>query len=285
VRAEATTRAYTDSVGRTVQVAFPPQRIVSLAPSVTEMLFGVGVEDQLIAVTDFCDYPEGARHKPKVGSMYHPNIERIVALQPDLVITAVGASRKETVLRLEALGLPIYVLNPKTMAEIFASITRVGELVARTETAQRIVSNLTERLAAVQRRLSDRRPVRTLYVLWYQPLITVGQGSFLHELITLAGGENLSKDAMLDYPTYSLEEVIAADPEVIVLNSDSAPLLRLLSQSPQRWAQVAAVRQQRLYVVDTGLLNRPGPRSVEAVELLARFFHAEAFIPHTPERR
>jgi iron complex transport system substrate-binding protein len=210
--------------------------------------------------------------------MYQPNIEQIVGLQPDLVLTAVGASKKETVLRLERLGVPVYVLNPRNMAEIFAAIGLVGAVADREDAAHALVRKLQDRLATVRRVLFGRRPVRTLYVLWYHPLITIGAGSFLHEIITLAGGENLSKDALLDYPTYSLEQVITAAPEVIMLTTDSAPFQHLVLDQSQRWSHLPAVRHRRVYVVDTGLLNRPSPRSVEAVEVLARLLHPEVFV-------
>jgi len=281
----ASTRTFVDSVGRAVAVSAPLKRLVSLAPSVTEILFALDLDEHIVAVTDFCDYPAAATGKTKVGTMYQPNIEQIVGLQPDLVVTAVGASKKETVLRLERLGVPVYVLNPRNMAEIFSAIALVGVVVDREDAAHALVRTLQDRLAAVRAALSGRRPVRTLYVLWYQPLITVGAGSFLHEIITLAGGENLSRAAPLDYPIYSLEEVIAAAPEVIVLNTNSAPFQRLVMEQPQRWSHLPAVRDGRLYVIDAGLLNRPSPRSVEAVEVLARLLHPEVSALDPQHRR
>jgi iron complex transport system substrate-binding protein len=273
----ATPHTFIDDVGRAVTVHTPLRRIISLAPSVTEILLALHMDEHVVAVTDFCDFPEEATRKPKVGAMYQPSIERIVALQPDLVITAVGASKKETVLRLEGLAVPVYVLNPTSVAEIFAAIERVGALGSREQAAAKVVADLRQRLAAVTTRLVGQRPIRTLYVLWYQPLVSVGRGSFLHEVITLAGGENLAQDAPQAYPTYSLEQVIAAAPEVIILSSDSAPLQQLMGEQPERWTGLPAMREGRIYVVDTGLLNRPSPRSVEAVETLARYFHPEAF--------
>jgi iron complex transport system substrate-binding protein len=281
----AETRTFVDSVGRPVIVPAPLKRLISLAPSVTEILFALDLDEQIIAVTDFCDYPAEALGKTKVGTMYQPNIEQIVSLQPDLVITAVGASKKETVLHLERLAVPVYVLNPRNMDEIFTAITLMGAVVDREDAAHDLVRKLQARLITVQGALFGRRPVRTLYLLWYQPLMTVGSGSFLHEIITRAGGENLSKDALLDYPTYSLEQVITAAPEVIVLNTDSAPFQRLVAEQPQRWSHLPAVRNGRLYVIDTGLLNRPSPRSVEAVEVLARLLHPEVFASAPQHRR
>jgi iron complex transport system substrate-binding protein len=281
----ATGRTVVDSVGRAVEVPTSLQRIISLAPSVTEILFALEVDEQLVAVTDFCDYQPAATRKLKVGGMYHPNLEQIIGLRPDVVITAVGASQKDTVLRLEKLGVPVYVLNPKSMDDILASILRVAELVSREREAQRFVGDLRHRLFAIERRLSGQRPVRALYLLWYQPLMTVGPGSFLHEIMTLAGGDNLAKDAVLSYPTYSLEQVLTAAPEVIVLNSDSAPFLHLIAEQPQRWSHLPAVRNGRIHVVETGLMNRPSPRSVDAVELLARFLHPKVFAHEPLERR
>jgi iron complex transport system substrate-binding protein len=278
-------RAFVDDVGRSVSVPTPLRRIISLAPSVTEILFALEVDEQVVAVTEFCDFPEEATRKVKVGAMYQPNIEQIVSLRPDLVITAVGASQKETVLRLERLGVPVYVLNPTRMVEIFAAIQRVGALVSREEAAARLVAGLEQRLTALRQWLAGHRPVRTLYLLWYQPLMTVGYGSFLHEIITLAGGDNLAKDAALAYPTLSLEQVIAAAPEVIILNSDSAPFQHMIAEQHRRWSHIPAVRDSRVHVVDTGLLNRPSPRSVQAVEILARYFHPTVFARDHQERR
>jgi iron complex transport system substrate-binding protein len=171
------------------------------------------------------------------------------------------------------------------MDDIPASILRVGELVSREQEAQRIAGALRDRLSAVEQRLAGQRLVRALYLLWYHPLMTVWRGSFLHEIITLAGGDKLAKDARFSYPTYSLEQVIAAAPEAIVLNSDAAPFMQLIAEQPQPWSDLPAVRDRRIRVVETGLMNRPSPRSVDAVELLARFFHPNVFARDPPERR
>ncbi len=263
----------TDGVGRRVKVPAAPKRIVSLAPNTTEILFALGLGDKVVGVTDFCDYPPEAKQKTKVGGMVNPSLEAISFLRPDLVLATVAGNRPETVARLERLGIPVFVVNPEDLQGVFSSIEQVGRATGRREVARVLVQRLRERVEQVTRRVAGLKRPRVLYVLWSDPLIVPGKGTFLDDLIRWAGGESISTGALTPYPLFSLEEVVARAPEVIIVSKghgqDDQTLLRRWRDLPT----LPAVKAGRLYTIDGDLLNRPGPRIVDGLEALARILH------------
>jgi len=263
----------TDGVGRRVKVPAAPKRIVSLAPNTTEILFALGLGDKVVGVTNFCDYPPEAKQKTKVGGMVNPSLEAISFLRPDLVLATVAGNRPETVTRLEKLGIPVFVVNPKDLQGVLSSIEQVGQVTGRREAATLLVQRLRERVKQVMRRVAGLKRPRVLYVLWSDPLIVPGKGTFLDDLIQRAGGESISTGASIPYPLFSLEEVVARAPEVIIVSKghgqDDQTLLRRWRDLPT----LPAVKAGRLYTIDGDLLNRPGPRIVDGLEALARILH------------
>jgi iron complex transport system substrate-binding protein len=282
----------TDSTGRAMTLPAPPRRIVSLVPSVSETLFAIGAHDVLVGVTDFCDYPPGARLKPSVGGMLAPNLETIAGLRPDLVVATTGGNRQETVDQLSRMGIAIYLVNPTTLDDVMLMLGRLAELTGRTEAGGALTAALRSRVDGVAARVAALRPPRVLYVLWADPLIVPGRGALVSELIRLAGGDSISAGLPQDYPRYSIEAAVVRAPEVILLARHGAvqgPHSRELrgqgaAEPPvsramwERLSTLPAVRAGRLHAVDGDLVHRYGPRVVEGLELLARLIHPDAFV-------
>jgi cobalamin transport system substrate-binding protein len=267
----------TDQTGRVLTLPAPPRRIVSLVPSVTEMLFAVGAQDVLVGVTDFCDYPAVARAKPSVGGMLAPSLETIVALKPDLVMATTAGNRQETFAQLERLGIPVYLVNPARVADVFDLVSRLGALTGHDGDAARLVAALETRIKVVTARVGSLRRPRVLYVVWPEPLIVPGRGALVSELLALAGADSVTADAGEAYPRYSLEAAVARSPEIIILVTHSSGLGPLAREKWQRFSGLPAVKAGRLYTADGDLLHRYGPRLVDGLEWLARLLHPDAF--------
>lgn len=269
-----------DMLGRDVTLPAPPERIVSLVPSVTEVIYALGGERRLVGRTDYCDFPPTARAKPSVGGMVNPSLETIVTLRPDLVIATDEGSREETLHQLRRLGIPTYLVHANRIAEMLDLIARLGELTGRPAAVPPLTDRITRRIEAVRRAVAPHPRVRVLYVLWPDPLIVPGRASMLTELIDLAGGESITARAGNAYPRFSLEAAVARAPEVIILADHSTGGSTAGRPSPEKWRRltsVPAVRAGRLHSVDLSVLHRYGPRVPDGLETLARIIHPEAF--------
>ena len=267
----------TDQTGRRLTLAAPPHRIVSLVPSVTEVLFAIGAQDLLAGVTDFCDYPPAARGKPSVGGMVAPSLETIVTLKPDLVVATTSGNREETFVQIERLKIPIYLVNPERAADVLDLISRLGALTDHDGAAARLVASLDRRIKAVAARVAPLPRPRVLYVLWPDPLIVPGRGSLVSELLRLAGADSVTADAPDAYPRYSLEAAVARAPDVIILASHGSGQGLMVREKWEQFSRLPAVKAGRLYTADGNLLHRYGPRMVDGLERLARLIHPEAF--------
>lgn len=271
--AHVSSRSFVDDAGRKIYLAKTPARIVSLAPSVTEMLFAIGAADQIAGVTQFCNYPPEALKKPKVGYA-NPNLESLVALQPDLVVGPIEFLKPDLVLKLEQLKIPVFALSEKNVEDIFIHIQTLGRMLDRSTTANAVAMDLRQQVAQIKQRTERFSPVRVLYVLNSEPLITVGPGSFIDQLIVLAGGANVAAKSGTPYPRLSMETVLQDDPEVLVFPvGESEGISDSEQQSWRQWSTITAVKQGRLHQIPADLLNRPGPRVVRALELLADILH------------
>ncbi len=266
-------KAYVDDAGRRMYFAKPPSRIVSLAPSITEMLFSMEAGEQLVGVTDFCDYPPEALKKPKVGYS-NPNLESLVALQPDLVIAPNDFLKPDVIVKLEQLKIPVFILADQNVEGIFVHIQTLGRIVGRSSKADTIAMQLRQQVAVIQRRIQGSVPVRMLYVLNSQPLITVGPGSFIDQLIRMAGGTNVAAKSATPYPRLSMEAVLQEDPEVLVFPVGKAEGISESEQQTWRqWTTMTAVKQSRLHQISADWLNRPGPRIARGLDALAEILH------------
>jgi iron complex transport system substrate-binding protein len=268
--APATAAEFEDEIGRRVMIRPDPRRLVSLAPSVTETLFELGLNDRIVGVTSFCDYPPEAADKEKVGDTMRPSIERIIALKPDLVIASTSSQLEQFVKNLDELGVPIYVSNPRNVEGVLNSISRIGQITGAQQRAEELVRILRGRIDAVRERVGSRERPRVLLLLGTEPLITAGKSSFITDLISLAGGNSISADEENEYPQFSLETAIASQPQVIFLQSGENDL-------PDRLKQTPAARNGRIFHLDDDLLLRPGPRMIEGLEEAAKRIHPEAF--------
>jgi iron complex transport system substrate-binding protein len=269
----------TDQAGRSLTLPAPPRRIVSLVPSVTEVLFAIGAQDLLVGVTDFCDYPAAARAKPSVGGMLAPSLETVVRLRPDVVVATPAGNREETFDQIERLRIPVYVANPERVADVLDLITRLGGLTGHEGEAARLVASLDARVKAVAAGIDGRPRPRVLYVLWPDPLIVPGRGSLVGELVALAGGDSVTADRNEAYPRLSLEIAVARAPDVIILASHGSGQGQMVREKWQRFTSLPAVKAGRLYTVDGNLLHRYGPRVVDGLELLARILHPGVLTP------
>jgi len=263
-------RLVSDDLGRKVRVTESPRRLISLAPSVTEILFALGLGDRVVGVTTYCDYPVEAQAIEKVGDTQKPNLEKIVSLKPDLVVISTASQLEEFVGNLERLGVPVYVNNPTDLGSLLDSIQRIADVAGVSESGHALVTDLHSRINEVHSRVAGLTRPRVLLVLGSEPLITAGGGTFISDLITEAGGESISADQKTDYPLFSLETALARRPEVIFLQAGGERLPNQLSDSP-------AVRAGRVYQLEDAILLRPGPRIVNGLEQVARKLHPEAF--------
>ena len=266
-----------DMLGRDVTLGAPPRRIVSLVPSVTEILYALNAEHLLVGVTDFCDFPPEAKRQPKVGGMVAPSLEAIIALKPDLVIATTEGTREDTFTQLSRVGVPVYLVAAHHVADATSLMRRLGELTGREGMAGPLVARLEQRIEAVKTAVFPLVRPRVLYVLWPEPLIVPGRGSIVTELIQLAGGQSLTADDPDAWPRYSLEAAVAKSPEVILLANHGAGTGAVSMDKWRRLASLPAVKSGRLLSVNGDLMHRYGPRFVDGLEQLARAIHPEAF--------
>jgi iron complex transport system substrate-binding protein len=269
---------FIDEVGRKLEVPASPQRIISVAPNVTEILFALGLGDRLAGVSSYCQFPPEALKKAKIGGYINPSLEKIVALRPDLVIGIAEGDLKTFVDKLAKLKIPVYITNPKNVAEVITSIQGIGEVTDSVASAKRLTQAMQERIQAIRSKVQGRPHPRVLHVLNFEPLISAGKGTFVDDLIRLGGGRNIAEAAQGKYPRFSLEEVLAVDPEVILLSSmRSDDPLTEQRQWWERWKIISAVRQGRIHVLNSDLIHRPSPRIVDGLEQVARAIHPEVF--------
>ena len=268
----------TDEAGRTVRIPQPVRRIVSLAPSLTETIYALGLQDRLVGDTDYCNYPPDAQKKTKVGGGINPSLEEIAALHPDLVLVTKAFNRLETVHGLENLGIVSYATDPHTVEAIISSSKKLAEILGAPESGSSLSNELQHRMAELQRKLGSQPAKSVLFVVWTQPLISVGQKTFIADAIRYAGATSIV-NAEQDWPQVSLEEVARLQPDFLVFaagHSDSvAEEVEELASLPG-WQLVDAVTNRR-YAVISDAVNRPAPRIVDAIEELARQLHPEAF--------
>src|SRR5437660_5425088 len=271
-------REVTDETGRAVRIPQPVRRIVSLAPSLTETVYALAVQDLLVGDTEFCDYPPDAQKKTKVGGAINPSLEQIAALHPDLVLVTKGLNRLETVHALDNLGIPSYATDPHSVNDIIASSKKLADLLGVPDVGASVAAEMEHQLAALRQRLGSSPAERVLFVVWHQPLISVGKHTFIADALRYAGAVSIV-DAEQDWPQISLEEAARLQPDYLVFAAShseaSPPGLEALSTLPG-WRIMDAVSNRR-YAVISDAVNRPAPRIVSAIEELARQLHPELF--------
>lgn len=275
-----------DYRGREVEIAKLPQRIVSLLPSHTETLFALGAGSQMVACTSLCDYPPETSQLKKIA-LANPgsiSLEALVALQPDLIVVG-GDYHRQLETQLTKLNIPVLSLESQSIADIEHSLLGLARATGHTEKGKALVEELQREIQQLQEQIKpfqkEERP-RVFYRVWDQPLMTAGPESFIGELITLAGGDNVFADVEIAYPQVSEETLILRNPEVIVMprmKSDPADTKTVLQELRQRpgWSKMDAVQQERIYLIEDDLISRPGPRVVQGLQKVAQALYPEAF--------
>jgi iron complex transport system substrate-binding protein len=267
-----------DGYGRTVRIPVNPVRIVSLAPSLTETIYALGVDERLVGDTDYCDYPPEAKKKTKVGGVINPNLEQIAVLHPDLVLVTKEGNRLETVRALDTLGIPTYATDVHTIDEIISSTQKLSDILNVSTVGKALADDLQRRLASLQSRLANLPPKRVLFVVWTEPLISAGRKTFIADALTRAGAISIV-DSSQDWPQMNLEEVARLQPEYLVFaashTGDATHDFEVLANRPD-WRTLQAVRNRHFAIVSDAV-NRPSPGIVSVIEDLARQLHPEAF--------
>ncbi len=266
----------TDQAGREVEVPAKSERVLSLAPSITEIVYSLDAGNLLVGATQYSDYPEAAKALPRVGSYVRLDLERVVSLQPDLCIGIRDGNPKHLVDKIEGMGIPVYVIDPRNLGGIMEAISGIGTVLGVEDNAALLLKGMQNRISKVQEQVgaASGQP-RVFFQVDAAPIITAGTETFTHELITLAGGVNLGA-GKVPYPRLSWEQALAKRPEVVVITSMAgghSP--ESLKKQWQRWQHLPAVKAGRIHVVDANLFDRPTARLVQGLELLLTIIHPE----------
>ncbi len=273
---DVSARQVTDGIGRQILVPDNPVRLVALAPSITEIVFALGQEQRLVGVSRFSDFPQEAQQLPQVGSFVHLDIEKIVSLNPDICIAVKDGNPREVADRLAFLHIPVYAVNPLNLEAIMTMILQIGDLLNAADRAHIIVAGMKSRIDRVRERVmkTDLRP-GVFFQIGISPIVSVGKGTFIHELIQMAGGTNLCA-GYSSYPRLSREQVLVLSPDVLIVTTMHRGLsIDQIKAEWAGWTQIPAVRNGRIAIVDSGIFDRPTPRQVDALEQLVQLIHPE----------
>lgn len=270
------TRQVFDEAGRKVTLPVKIERIVSLAPNLTEIVYAVGAGDRLVGNTEYCDYPVEAKSVAKIGDTMHPSVERIIALKPQIVLVSTASQLEAFTKQLDQQKIAVYVTNPRSLEEIFHSITVLGYMFGHSEQAALVATDLRKRAEAVEAKISRIKSVSVFYQVAGEPLYTIGRDGYLTDLVRRAGGVSVTADVPGAFPRYSDEAALAARPEAIILpTGGSMGTANLTVAGPLRNSPAAL--NNRVYKINDDHLSRPGPRLVDGLEEMARALHPEAF--------
>jgi iron complex transport system substrate-binding protein len=266
------TREVTDEAGKRVRVPSSPKRLITLAPNLTEIVYAIGAGDRLVGNTTYCDYPQEAKQVAKVGDTLQPNIERIIALKPDLILVSTASQLETFTKQLDERRIAVFITDPHDLEGIFRSIKTLGDLLGQQAQAEKLVNDLRSRVASVESLVGARPPVTVFYQVSAEPLWTAGRGSWITDLIHRAGGKSVTAGVEGEWMRYSDEAALAARPEAIIMatGQEKMKVAAALQKSP-------AAINKRVYEISGDYLSRPGPRLVDGLEQIARALHPEAF--------
>ncbi|SFH52914.1 iron complex transport system substrate-binding protein [Tindallia magadiensis] len=274
------------SLNETMETDNDLQRIISLSPSQTENLFALGLDDSVIGVSDYCDYPQEVFEKEKLGSSWTINVERIIELKPDIVFVY-GESHEEALELMRELNIKVVNVEPENVEEVFESIIKTGELTGKSNEAYEIVKALRVEKRKIVERVNELEPIPVFYQVWDEPLQTAGPESFIHELITLAGGYNIARNTEGAYPMYSVEALIEENPEIYFMpphvadfdnmTEEIANSLREEVKNRPGYDQIKAIQNDRIELLEPNIVSRPGVRVIEGLEIFASAMHPEEF--------
>jgi iron complex transport system substrate-binding protein len=272
----------TDATGFTLNLSQPPNRIISLAPGNTEILFALGLNDKIVGVTTYCDEPSEALEKEKIGNVTEIDLEKILTLQPDLILAS-SLTPEETVIRLHELGLPVFTLKSETIEQVIEDMTKVSVLSGAEASGSTIVKTMKDNLKKINdlaQSIPDYQKPLVFHIIWHDPIWIAGNNTFINEFITLAGGKNLAEDIQ-GYSTIDFEEILRRNPSIITVienhgKNEENQLYQFVTKD-NRFQTVDAVKNNRVYTIDSNLVSRPGPRVVAALQCFAQIIHPEIF--------
>lgn len=268
----------TDDTGRQVKLKKTPKRIVSLAPSNTEILFALGLGHRVVGVTTFCDYPPEAKKKEKIGGFENPNLEKVISLKPDLVL-ATGGIQQPFIQELEKVGISVFVLHPKDLNQLIAGIDKVGKITGQVEQSRRLTGTMRKTIADIRSKVASQRKKsrpKVFVEIFSQPLYSAGAGTFIDDLIKISGGKNIAAEAGSDYVVYSLENLLKENPDIYIAVKGSMSDPGLLKKRAG-FSDLKAVKNNRVYIVDDNLVSRPGPRIIEGLKQIAKYIYPQIF--------
>ena len=274
---------FTDATGVTITLPHRPLRVVAMAPSITEIVFSLNQGHRLCGVTRYSDYPEGAKALPRIGSYIRPELESIVSLKPDLCIAVKDGNPGTIIQRLNAFGIPVYTVNPDGIDSILRSITEIGGVLGAEAQARTITHRMGQQLAAIDKAVAQvSHTPRIFFQIGISPIVSVGKNTFLDEMIHRAGGDN-AVTGKTPYPRFSTEQVLALAPEMIIITSMARnDAFEETKKQWTSWPSLPAVQNNAVYIVNSDILDRPTPRVVEGLSMLARLIHPTLFTgaPH-----
>ncbi len=270
----------TDQMGREVVIEEIPQRVISLSPSNTEVSFALGLEDRIVGVTEFCNYPPEVFEKDNVGGFSTPSIEKIIELEPDLILAS--TIHEEEVPRLEELGISVLVIESSNLLELYTSISLVAEITGIPARGEELIASMQQRIGAVEAivaEVPEEERMLVFYEVYSDPLMSAGSGAFINEIITLAGGINIFGDVDENYPQISAEVVAEKQPDIILFPDYHGTAGTVIDDMAGRpgWESVPAVQNEDVFAINDDAFARPGPRVVEAVEEAAIIFYPDLF--------
>ncbi len=269
--ASVSARTVNDEAGRKIAVPNHPHRLVCLAPSITETVYALGRGDDIVGITDYTKFPPEAKQKQSVGGVIDPSLEKVVSLQPDLVLAIADLNNRDVTQAIERLGLPVFVLDPHGLHDIYRSIKDIGEASDAQREATALVTKLQAREEAVRQRVSGKSKPEVFFLLWPDPITTAGRGAFITELIEVAGGKSMTVDLPNEWPRISFESVLSRQPEYLLLIRGSDVTLDVLRREGN-WVRLKAVKNGMVIYADERILF-PSPSIFDALEDLANQFH------------
>ena len=275
-----------DDGQRQVELPGPAQRIVSLAPHITEVLFAAGAGDRIVGTVNYSDYPEAAKSIPQVGGYNQVNFERILSLNPDLIIGWYEGNSAETVEKLKLLNIPVYMSDPKTMDSISHNIRQLGKLTATEEAANYSAADYDQRRTELRKKHAHKRPIRVFYQVWEDPLYTLAGGHFISDLYTLCGGVNVFADLSEASPIVSVEAIVTRNPQVMLTGGHHGRRsIKDWKQKWSTWGSMDAVKNDMLFFVNQDMYTRSTPRTVDAAENLCEILDKarEVYYPAEPK--
>jgi iron complex transport system substrate-binding protein len=267
-----TSREVVDDLNRKVKLPQKVERVISLAPNLTESVFAINAGDRLIGVTEYCNFPEEANKIKKVGDTIKPNIETIIALKPQVILVSTASQLENFTKQLENNGIEVFVTNPNSLDGVLKNLLQLGEIFGETEKAKTVVADLGKRISEVATKTKTAKETKVFVQVSREPLYSIGKTSFLNDLIKRAGGVSVTETINEPFPKLSKETALASNPEVIILSQspDNLEPNEVFRDSP-------AVKNKRVFKINADVLSRPGPRLVDALEIIAKRLYPENF--------